>query len=301
MKPFIKWAGGKTELISILDSNIPNIFKDNNKINIYIEPFLGAGAFFFHITNNYDFDRIVLNDINFKLINVYKVIKTNYKNLIFYLDDIKKEYMSCDDESKKHMYLRIRNEFNDWDSVNKIKQAANFIFLNKTCFNGLYRENKNGDFNVPFGKQYKPLIYNKKQIESISKTLNTKDDKGKNKIIILNKNYKDIYKYVVRGSFVYLDPPYRPITSNGFVNYTKTGFNDEEQKELAKFFDYITKKKAYGMLSNSDPKNLDINDNFFDELYKDYNIQRINASRVINCRGNSRGKVKELLITNYNN
>ena len=184
MKPFIKWAGGKTELIPILDSNIPNIFKDNNKINIYIEPFLGAGAFFFHITNNYDFDRIVLNDINFKLINVYKVIKTNYKNLIFYLDDIKKEYMSCDDESKKHMYLRVRNEFNDWDSVNKIKQAANFIFLNKTCFNGLYRENKNGDFNVPFGKQYKPLIYNKKQIESISKTLNTKDDKGRNKIII---------------------------------------------------------------------------------------------------------------------
>ena len=129
MKPFIKWAGGKTELIPILDSNIPNVFKNNNKINVYIEPFLGAGAFFFHIANNYDFDRIILNDVNFKLINVYKVIKTNYKNLILYLDDIKKEYMSYDEESKKHMYLRIRNEFNDAG----INQTIHRLWLDITC------------------------------------------------------------------------------------------------------------------------------------------------------------------------
>ena len=131
MKPFIKWAGGKTELIPILDSNIPNVFKNNNKINVYIEPFLGAGAFFFHIANNYDFDRIILNDANFKLINVYKVIKTNYKNLILYLDDIKKEYMSYDEESKKHMYLRIRNEACNVNSFNELSFSLSFWLVLK--------------------------------------------------------------------------------------------------------------------------------------------------------------------------
>ena len=299
-KPFVKWAGGKTELLPVLEEKLPQEIKDSKEIGTYIEPFVGAGAVFIYLSLNYKFKRIIINDINYKLINVYESIKNNCDELIEDLEQLKQEYLGYEeDEDKKEMYLRIRDEFNDWKSVNKIKQAANFIFINKTCFNGLYRENKSGGYNVPWGQHKNPSIYDKEQIINMSKILNAKDEDGNDKVIICCGQYKDLEKYVDVNTLVYMDPPYRPITKSGFTSYNKGGFNDDAQIELAKFYEKLSDKGAKVMLSNSDPKNYKEDDEFFDDLYGKFNVQRVNASRMINSKGTGRGKVKEILVTNF--
>ena len=299
MKPFIKWAGGKTELLPVLEENLPQQIRENKEIDTYIEPFVGAGAFFIYLASNYKFNKIIINDVNHKLINVYKVIKESYDELIKDLLCMREEYLSYSEEEKKEMYLRIRDEFNDWENTNKIKQAANFIFINKTCFNGLYRENKKGGYNVPWGKHQNPSIFDEEQLKNISKLLNLKNEAGEDKVTILCGNYKGVDKYITQNTLVYMDPPYRPITESGFTAYNKGGFNDDSQIELANFFKQISDRGAYSMLSNSDPKNFDENDEFFDDLYSDFNINRVYASRMINSKGSGRGKVSEILVTNY--
>ena len=289
IKPFLKWAGGKTQLLEVLELNLPNM----NEITTYIEPFVGAGALFFYLVEKYEFDNIIINDLNSKLINTYMIIRDDCNRLIYELNYMKKEYLNFTEEKKKIMYYIIREEMNDWNCVSLTKQAANFIFLNKTCFNGLYRENKSGEFNVPWGQQLKPSFFDETLLKSISKVLNTKEVK------ILNESYECIREFADENTLVYFDPPYRPITKGGFNEYNKSGFNDDAQIKLNYLYRELDSKGVKLMLSNSDPKNLDKDDLFFDILYNEYNIQRVNANRMINSNGKGRKAITELLIKNY--
>lgn len=295
-KPILKWAGGKTQVLPEIIKRLPTGF---HNIKRYVEPFIGAGAVFFNLINNDSFDEYVVNDINSKLISLYKVIRDDCDNLIYELNDIKNEYLKVESlEEKEEVYYRLRNEFNRNECAD-MRMAALFIVINKTCFNGLYRENLKGGFNVPFGKQKNPGIYNEMDIRELSKVLNKKNSVGDFKVTILNTTFEKLEGYIDSNTFVYLDPPYRPVTIGGFNAYSKSGFNDDNQRGLAEFFKILDKKGAKLMLSNSDPKNLDEEDDFFDDLYKGFNIERISVSRMINSKGDSRGTVNELLITNY--
>ncbi|WP_413232300.1 DNA adenine methylase [Oceanotoga sp. DSM 15011] len=172
-------------------------------------------------------------------------------------------------------------------------------FLNKTCYNGLYRENKKGEFNVPFGRYKNPNIFEENNLRHASELLNKKDKKGNFRVKIINKNYNELIDYVNKNTFIYIDPPYRPLDKRGFNTYNKNIFNDEEQIKLSEYVNKINKLEAKFLLSNSDPKNSDKNDNFFDKLYCNYNINRIYAKRFINSKSSNRGAITELLIFNY--
>ena len=196
------------------------------------------------------------------------------------------------------MYYEIRDKFNSND-IRRIELVAYFIFLNKTCFNGLYRENSSGHFNVPIGKYKNPTIFDEGQLREISRLLNKRNNNGELIVTILNLKYTELEEYFNENTFVYFDPPYRPVTVGGFNMYNKGGFNDESQQELANFYASVSKKGAKLMLSNSDPRILDKNDNFFEKMYGNFYIQRVYANRFINSKGADRGRISELLITNY--
>lgn len=297
VKPFLKWAGGKSQILDVLIENLPD---DIKRINRYVEPFLGGGALFFYFIKNDYFDEYVINDINYKLINLYKIIRDNSNDLILRIQELKDEYLKANIEEREKLFYEIRSDFNK-DDCNNIDLATYFIFLNKTCFNGLYRENLKGKFNVPFGKYANPSFYDKEQLLEISKLLNEKNKDGQLKVKILNKPFNELEKYIDDNTFVYCDPPYRPVTVGGFTSYNKSKFNDKSQILLSNFYKNLDKKDAKIMLSNSDPKNLNSGDNFFDDLYLKFNIKRIYARRNINSIGSKRGKITELLITNYDN
>lgn len=288
-KPFVKWAGGKKKVLPYIKECYPIT------INKYVEPFVGGGAVLFDVLNNYDIKEAYICDTNKELINAYKVIKKCPKELISQLKLLENDYINYTKNIKKDIYNGIRSKYNQlkklYISGPDIILAAYFIFLNKTCFNGLYRVNKNDEFNVPMGDYKNPKICDEDNILAVSKKLQN--------VIIENIDYQDTLKYIDEDTFVYLDPPYRPLTkTSDFTSYTKDSFNDEDQIKLAK---YIKKVDALGgmfLLSNSDPKNIDINDNFFDDLYSNYSIKRIEVGRAINSKGDKRGKVSELLIHN---
>lgn len=294
IKPFVKWAGGKTQILDVLQENL------NYNCKIYIEAFVGGGALFFSILDSieeFNIEKIIINDINEKLITTYSTIRDNIILLNNELILLERRYNDLESlEKKEILYYTIRNEFNSVYTDN-IKLSRDFIFLNKTCFNGLYRENSQGKFNVPFGKKEKVKLMDVDNLLNISKKLNIKKN-GKQVVEIKKGDYRHLLKEIDENTMVYIDPPYRPITKNGFTSYNKSNFNDEEQKRLAQFCQEIDKKRGAFMLSNSDPKNLDKNDNFFDDLYNDYNIQRIYARRNINSNGKERGNITELLIKN---
>lgn len=298
MKPFLKWAGGKTQLLPILDEKIP---KENIENTIYIEPFVGAGAFFLYLAHNYNFKKYIICDINHKLINVYNQIKSNLEGLLALLDEIAERYNTYETlEEKQAYYYELRDKFNG-NPTEEI-EAALFIFINKSCFNGIYRENASGGYNVPFGKKQKVNPYNREQIQDISKMLNLRDTEGNYKVEIYTGDFNSITNLINSDEsyFIYMDPPYRPVTFGGFSSYHSSPFNDEKQMELASFIrEDLTQENINWLLSNSDPHNLDENDNFFDDLYEGFNIERIYASRKVNSNGNGRGEVTELLIKNY--
>lgn len=298
MKPFLKWAGGKTQLLPTILEELP---ENIDELTTYVEPFIGAGAVFIKFLENDSFDKYVINDINPRLINLYKVIKEDIDLLINLLIDLRETYLSLsiENEDRKEMYYEIRNKFNSND-IGRIELAAYFIFLNKTCFNGLFRENSKGEFNVPIGSYEKnPDIFEERELRELSYKLNEKNRSGENKVIILNKSYEELEEYIEQNTFVYFDPPYRPVTVGGFNAYNKSGFNDYSQRRLSEFFKKVSMKGAKLMLSNSDPRNLDKEDNFFDVLYRNFNIKRIYANRSINSKGSARGDISELLIMNY--
>lgn len=294
VKPFVKWAGGKGSLISQLKKFYP-LELENGKINKYVEPFVGGGAVLINILQEYDVKKAYAFDINIDLINCYNVIKTNVEGLIELLDKRQKEFLILADEDRKNYFYDVRKEYNSYKiSENELstKRSSEFIFLNKTCFNGLYRVNKNGDFNVPCGKYKNPNICDPKNLRNLSKLIqNVEFNCG---------DYKKSEKYVDDNTFVYFDPPYRPLsTTSGFTSYAKENFNDDNQKELAQYFENLDNKKVKLMLSNSNPKNTNKNDNFFENIYEGFNINEVTAKRMINANVKGRGEISELLITNY--
>ena len=303
--PFLKWVGGKSQLINTIELRFPEEIRSSKVIENYVEPFIGGGALFFYLMSNYDVKKSYISDTNEDLIVAYNVIQKNPIDLIDKLKELKSEFMPLNHEKRKEVYYRVREEFNkskdnlvyyncsDEYSEEHTLHAAYLIFLNKTCFNGIYRVNSNGYFNVPMGRYKNPLIFDENNIKNISKVIK--------KTTIVNGSYRDSYKHITSDSLVYFDPPYRPITETSFTNYTKSSFNDTNQEDLADFYKKVSSKKkgAKLILSNSDPKNRDDSDNFFDDLYSDYKIERVWAKRYVNRDGNNRGPIKEILIMNY--
>lgn len=293
VKPFLKWAGGKGQLLAEIEKYYPF---DNTKIKKYAEPFVGGGAVLFDILSKYDLDAVYISDINAELINTYKIIRDNVEVLIEQLSAMQNEYIPMDTEHRKSYYISKRERFNDLkvngDETVNIEKAALMCFLNKTCFNGLYRVNKKGLFNVPMGAYKNPLICDEDNLRVVSEKLQN--------VEIVCGDYRTSQDFIDDSTFVYFDPPYRPITDTAsFIAYNKTLFNDDEQIELARFVDMMNKKGAKIVISNSDPKNSNTDDNFFDNIYASHKIKRVEATRMINCNSEARGKIKELLISNF--
>lgn len=293
-KPFVKWAGGKSQLLPDIRSKYPREL--GKSVTKYCEPFVGGGAVLFDVLSNYKINEILINDINSELINAYSHTQKHLSELIRELNKMQEEFWPLDDEVRKEYYYQKREKFNALKiNVNEnanLQKAALFIFLNKTCFNGLFRVNKKGQFNVPMGAYKKPMICDTENLTAINKLLKN--------VTIKCGDYKECFGFIDNETFVYIDPPYRPLTSTAnFTSYAEQAFSDKEQKELSIFVDSIADKKAKVVVSNSDPRNSDAEDNFFDDLYSKYNILRVNAKRMINCNGASRGNVSELLISNY--
>lgn len=293
-KPFLKWAGGKRQLIEEIATHLPDSMLD---IDTYVEPFIGSGAVMFWLVNRYqNVKKIVINDLNTDLVNLYLSIKFDVDGLIDALKELDAKYRPIHaQEERSAFYYQIRNEYNSrplgYKDINN-RISALFIFLNRTCFNGLYRVNRKNLFNVPFGKYSNPRIVDEENLRNVSELLQ--------KVEILNGDYAETIKYANNKAFFYLDPPYKPITkTSSFNSYSSTSFDDEQQKRLKDFCDYINKNNGLFMLSNSDPKSVDETNDFFDELYGDYNIHRVLAKRNINSKGDRRGTINELLITNY--
>ncbi len=299
-KPFLKWAGGKKQLLMEFDYRLPSHIKETGTIKRYVEPFVGGGAMFFFLKKHYTLDESILLDINRELVMAYQVIKNDHKNLTEMLKDIEESHLKMDEEGRKINYYKIRKEYNseihsaDLENYSDqwIEITSNLIFMNKTCYNGLFRQNKMGEFNVPFGLYKNPRICDETNIELVNNAL--KDTE------ILCADFTVSESYINEKTFVYLDPPYRPLnkTSN-FTNYSKDGFNDFDQSKLASFFKKMDNTGAYLMLSNSDPKNENSKDEFFDNLYYEYNIDRVTAKRNINRDVLGRGIVNELIVRNY--
>lgn len=293
VKPFLKWAGGKGQLLSEIEKCYPF---DGKNITKYAEPFVGGGAVLFDILNRYKLSEIYISDINEELINTYRVVRDDLDSLIFLLSSMQSEFIPLDIEYRKLYYLAKRERFNDLkvngNKSENAEKAALMIFLNKTCFNGLYRVNKKGLFNVPMGSYKNPMICNEENLRAVSKKLQN--------VTIVCGDYRESANFIDDSTFVYFDPPYRPLSeTSNFTSYTEDLFCDDKQIELARFVDDMHRKGAKIVISNSDPKNSNLYDNFFDNIYSAYNIKRVDAARMINCNGNTRGKIKELLISNF--
>jgi DNA adenine methylase len=290
-KPFLKWAGGKTQLIAEIEKSLPeNVVK--NKFT-YIEPFIGSGAVMFWMLNNFPtLEKAVINDINQDLINTYKTIASNPKELISILDVLQREFheLEGNEDNNKEYYYNKRTLYNS-RTLNKLAPSALFIFINRTCFNGLYRVNRNNEYNVPMGSYKRPTICDKENILAVSEILK--------RVEILCGDFEQTLNYASNNTLFYFDPPYKPLSNtSSFNSYAKDEFNDSEQIRLSNFCDKIDKLDYHWILSNSDVKGKDLNDNFFDDLFSDYTIQRVNAKRCINANPEKRGELTELLITN---
>jgi len=289
-KPFVKWVGGKSQLAN----EIERVLVDSGRaFTKYAEPMVGGGALLFCLASKYQFEEIYISDINAELINAYTVIKNDIDGLIAKLFDYQMLFLPMDESGRKLFYYTIRERFNNTtlSSETATEKAAQFIFLNKTCFNGLYRVNKNGQFNVPIGAYKNPTICDERNLRKVHSTIQ--------KVKIVHGDYSLAKSFIDANTFVYIDPPYRPISeTSAFTSYTTETFDDGEQIRLARFVDDVAAVGAKVVLSNSDPKNYDAEDDFFDNLYTNYTIHRVSAARTINSKGEKRGKINELLIHN---
>lgn len=275
MKPFLKWAGGKNQLLKEIDKYKPKQF------NTFYEPFVGAGSVFMHLKN----EKTRINDLNSELINTYKVVKDHLPHLL------EKLRIHENKNSREYFY-----ELREWDrnglisDKSDVERAARFIYLNKTCYNGLFRVNSMGQFNVPYGRQKNPNITNSEVLNLVSGFLN------KNNVLITNKDFSDSVSDAKKGDFIYLDPPYAPLTNNSqnFLGYTLSGFSNEEQQRVFNTFLELDRKGCYVMLSNSDAA-------VIRELYQDFKKTTyvVEAKRLINSTSSNRGKINELIILNY--
>ena len=288
-RPFIKWVGGKTQLLPEIRQRYPE------NITRYCEPFVGGGAVLFDVLQTFHPNEVLINDINPELINLYENIRDNCEPLIQLLEYFQKEYLETPEADRQNLYLGKRATYNHFieerNPEHNLEKAALFISLNKTCFNGLYRVNRNGLFNVPFNRAKNPLICDSENIRECSQLLqNVQMHVG---------DYSYCRDFIDENTFVYLDPPYRPLTeSSSFTSYNENGFSDVQQIELGNFITEMAHKGAMIVASNSDPHNANEQDEFFDNLYADFNIERVQAARMVNSNARRRGPINELLISN---
>jgi DNA adenine methylase len=290
-KPFVKWVGGKKQLLPEIQAALPVTFRDGTGWT-YVEPFVGGGAVLFWMLRNFsNLRHVVINDINPDLVNAYCVVRDAAIELIGELKTLAAHYQDFkDEERRREFYLQQRNKFND-KKTGTVESAAMFIFLNRTCFNGLYRVNSRGNFNVPFGKYINPMICDEKTILADSHLLQ--------KVEILNGDFTNTIVRANENTLFYFDPPYKPLSqTSSFNSYTKEGFGDADQVRLKEFCDQLAAKHNHFVLSNADLKGKDPDNHFFDDLYANYDIRRVWASRMVNANPEKRGKLSELLITN---
>lgn len=297
-RPFIKWAGGKSQLLPQFDSLLPEGLSEIGNL-VYIEPFVGGGAMLLHMLQRYpNISRAVVNDINADLVTVYKTLKRAPHKLSALLLRMQREYLALGADAKKDYYLAVRDGFNEHPAVKArydLNRAASFIFLNKTCYNGLYRVNKKGEFNVPWGKQLSPSIVNEEEIMAVWRVLR--------RVTFIQGDFETTLNYVAAGrTFVYFDPPYRPLSeTSSFTAYDASDFGDAEQRRLSVFVGRMADAGCMVMASNSDGRSCNPDDTFIEDLYAraDFNIRRVRAKRNINSKGDGRGEIPELVIRNY--
>ncbi len=292
-RPFIKWVGGKTQLLDEVHKSLPADFASREHVT-YVEPFVGGGAVLFWILQTYpNIDRAIINDINSELICTYRVIKDDVESLINVLRRLQEEYIPKNAGERKDYFMEKRSLFNT-RRTSLVETAALFIFLNRTCFNGLYRVNSKGEFNVPHGKYLNPRICDANNLRACSAVLQ--------RVEILCGDFAETGRYAGPNSLFYLDPPYKPITeTSSFTSYSKDGFDDTEQIRLRDFCDQISKDKALFVASNSDPKEVNPKEDFFDSIYNHFFIKRVSAARMINSDASGRGAISELMISNVVN
>ncbi len=297
-KPFLKWAGGKRKLIPRLKTIYPDELKTRRIAN-YFEPFLGSGAIFLDIVQNYSVSNAFLSDVNEDLILTYQVVQKDVFKLIDRLMKYESSFLRLNREERNIYFYGLRWKFNsrrphiDFKNYSErwIVRAAQNIFINKTCFNGLYRVNSKGDFNSAVGDYKNPRICDADNLIRVSNILANAD--------IRVASFQEMADKISAEDFVYFDPPYRPLKSSSFVSYSATKFGDREQIKLSKIFHSLDNLGTKLMLSNSDPASVNPGDDFFDRLYSRFNIRRIPAPRFINSKAECRGCVSEIVVTNY--
>jgi DNA adenine methylase len=293
--PFLKWAGGKRQLLNEISGRLPN---DLEGYSTYIEPFVGGGAVLFHLLGRYDFEKVHIFDINPELTLCYEMLKDSATEVWNHLESMINQYPPQNTDERKEYYYSVRQAWNggvsnlkSMSKTNKVERVAQTIFLNKTCFNGLFRVNKKGEFNVPIGSYKNPSFPSKQELLDVQIALVN--------VIIHLGSFEQCKGFVDENTFLYFDPPYRPLSKTShFVSYSKDQFDDEDQKKLAQFIQDVDEKNAKFILSNSDPKNTVEDDNFFDDLYSGFSIDRVFCNRSINSKAKKRGPVSELLIGN---
>lgn len=291
-RPFLKWAGGKSQLLPEIRKVYPEGL--GTTITRYAEPFLGGGAVLLDILSTYCLEAVYASDTNGELINAYCCVRDRLEELLERLHQMETDYLALDSQARKDFYYRIRAQFNAGERGNKegAERAALLLFLNRTCFNGLYRVNARGEFNVPAGAYKNPTICDEDNLRRVSGLLQG--------VELVCAPYTQVEEFADERTFLYADPPYRPLNqTSSFTAYTKNSFGDQEQRELAVFLKELAQRGVKVAASNSDPHNTDPQDDFFDELYAGCTLRRIAASRMINSDAAARGKVSELLITTY--
>jgi len=307
-RPFLKWAGGKTQLLACLDAHFPPAIA-TGEIDQYVEPFVGGGAVFLHVAQTYPVARFLLGDANPELVAIYRVVRDASAELVDRLDRLQREYLQLAAAERAGYFYRQRDRLNrelppicpetlarsgreGWLRGEGCERAALQLFLNRTCFNGLFRVNGKGEFNVPHGRYVKPRICDAENLRAVSDLLRRAE--------IYWGDYTTCADRITPQTFVYFDPPYRPISKTAnFTAYSAQRFGDREQEHLSEYYRQLSQCGARLMLSNSDPKNLDLSDDFFERLYGDQRIERVRATRSINRDASKRGEIGELLILNY--
>jgi len=298
-RPFLKWAGGKRQLLDQIDRFLP-LELIHGQIRCYVEPFIGSGAVFFHLLEQYPVERCLLSDINPELILVYRTVQSAIDELIEQLAAIEKDYLSREERERREYYYAARDRFNrqrdsiDFEHFSQawVERSALLLFLNRTGYNGLFRINSRGEFNVPFGRYPNPHLPDPANLSAVSRQLQG--------VQIHYGDFEDVDPWVGADTFVYFDPPYRPISGTArFTSYSQIAFTDSEQLRLAGFYRRMDARGARLMMSNSDPRNVDPSDDFFERAYAGYRIERLHARRNINSAASKRGPITELLILNY--
>lgn len=299
-RPFLKWAGGKTQLLLELEKRLPQEILDERVIPRYVEPFLGGGALFFYLKSQFTVEESFLLDANPELIMACRVIQKDHRDLVDILKELENDHLQMSENQRKANYYQIRDSYNqqrygtDYESYSSewVNRTAYLIFLNKTGYNGLFRLNRSGEYNVPFGRYPNPTICDEANLYLVHDALQ--------KTELLCADFTQAGQFIIKDTLVYMDPPYRPLNrTSHFTDYSASGFGEDDQKRLAHFYQDMDERGSYLLLSNSDPKNENPHDEFFDELYQGYHIERVPAKRNINSDKWGRGIINELIVRNY--